>query len=174
MNTNMNKTSPSFALRLSAVFAAALLGLTASAADMVKHGDKVFIEKAAKSGHEEVAISQVAVERTTNPQVKALAQMMVDDHTAAGGQLATIAAAKGVKLPAQDLDDAKKWSKKDTKDFDKDYAEKMVADHKDAVELFQKQATKGEDADTKAFARDTLPKLQHHLEMAIDLKKSLK
>lgn len=171
----MNKTSPSLALRFTAVLAAALLGLTAAAADTtVKHGDKVFIEKAAKSGHEEVAISQVAVERTTNPQVKALAQMMVADHTAAGSQLATIAAAKGVMLPAQDMDDAKKWSKKDTKDFDKDYAEKMVSDHKDAVELFQKQATKGDDADTKAFARDTLPKLQHHLEMAMDLKKSLK
>ena len=50
----------------------------------------------------------------------------------------------------------------------------MVSDHKDAVELFQKEADKGSDLDVKSFARDTLPKLEHHLEMAIDLKKALK
>jgi putative membrane protein len=41
----------------------------------------------------------------------------------------------------------------------------MVADHEKSVALFQAQANGGTDAETKAFAAKTLPKLQMHLEM---------
>ena len=76
-------------------------------------------------------------------------------------------------MPAKDTD-ANKWSKKDGKDFDRDYVTKMVSAHEDAVKLFQKEATDGEDAESVAFARKILPKLQHHLEQANDLKRLMK
>jgi len=168
------KTSTPLPIRFASVIAAAILALNASAQTPLKHSDKSFIEKAAKAGAEEVNISRVAVERTSNPEVRSFAQMVVDDHSSANAALASIAASKGVTLPAKDMDDANKWSKKSGKDFDEDYVEKMVSAHKDAVELFEKEANKGDDAETKAFARDTLPRLQHHLEMAMDLKKMVK
>jgi len=123
---------------------------------------------------EEVDISRVVAERTSNAQVRAFAQMMVDDHTSANEALASIAASKSVELPAKDTADADGWTKKNGTDLDEDYVKKMVSAHKDAVELFEKEADKGKDAETKAFARATLPKLQHHLEMAMDLKRTLK
>ena len=55
---------------------------------------------------------------------------------------------------------------------DKKYIHEMVEDHEDTVKLFEK-ASKSEDADVAAFAQKTLPTLQHHLQMAKDLKKSL-
>jgi|SRR5882724_460819 len=169
------KTFTLQSLRCAALFAAAFLASQASAQmDSLKHSDKAFIEKAAKAGTEEVDISRVAAERTLNPQVKAFAQMVIDDHTAANAALGTIASGKGVSLPATDMEVTNKWSKKSGKDLDEDYVEKMVSAHKEAVELFQKEADKGVDMDTKNFARDTLPKLQHHLEMAMDLKKTVK
>lgn len=161
-------------VRFTAALAAGFLAFQASAQTAVKRGDRDFVEKAAKAGMEEVDVSRVAAERTTNSDVKSFAQMLVSDHTAANEKLASIATAKAVKVPAQDPGDASKWTKKDGKDFDKDYVDKMVSDHKDAVELFQKEADKGTDPELQAFARDTLPKLQHHLEMAMDLKKTVK
>jgi putative membrane protein len=169
------KTSTFLPLRLAAVLTAAFLAVAAPAqTTTLKHADKSFIEKAAKASMAEVDISRVALERSTNPQVKELAQMVIDDHSRANDALSSIALTKGVTLPAKDMDDTNKWSKKSGKDFDEDYIEKMVSAHKDAVELFEKQANKGGDLDTKTFARDTLPKLQHHLQMALDLKKTVK
>lgn len=140
----------------------------------LKHADRNFIEKAARSGMDEIDISQVAAQRTSNPDVRRLAQMMVADHGAANEELAALAAAKGVSLPAKDADHASKWVKRDAKNFDHDYLDKMVSDHEDAVKLFEKEAKDGEDAESVAFARKHLPKLQHHLQQALDLKRLLK
>jgi putative membrane protein len=146
---------------------------TTSADAKLSHSDKSFLEKAAKSGNKEVSISQGAMDRLSDPQVKQFAQMIVTDHTGANAELATLAAAKGVTLPVKDSMKAEeKWSKK-TKGVDEDYVEEMVSDHKNAVELFEK-AAKSEDADIAAFARKTLPTLQQHLSVAKDLKKTVK
>jgi len=168
------KTSTALPIRFASLIAAAFLTLTASAQTSIKHADKSFIEKAAKAGVAEVDISRVAAERTSSSQVRDFAQMLVADHQRANDALASIAESKAVHLPAKDAEVTEKWTKKDAKDFDEDYIEKMISAHKDAVELFENEANKGEDAETKAFARATLPKLQHHLEMALDLKKTVK
>ena len=139
----------------------------------LKHGDKSFIEKAAKSGMEEVAISRVAVERATNPQVREFAQMMVSDHTGANTELTTLAMSKNLTLPVKDIN-VEKWEKRSAKGFDEEYMEKMVSDHKDAVDLFEKEAKKGDDADLMNFAAKTLPSLTAHLAKAQDLKKMVK
>lgn len=138
----------------------------------LSRADRTFFEKAAKSGMKEVAVSQTAMDRLVNPQAKAFAQMMVTDHSNANAELMALAEKKGVTLPPKDdMKLMEKWSKK-TADMDEDYMEEMVDDHQEAVELFEK-ASKSEDAEIAAFARKTLPTLQHHLTMAKDLKKAL-
>ena len=47
----------------------------------------------------------------------------------------------------------------------------QVDAHKDAVSLFQRYAKGGDNPDLKDWAGKTLPALQHHLEMAQNLKK---
>jgi len=141
---------------------------TTTAESNLSRNDRNFFEKAAKSGMKEVAVSQSVVDRLTNPQVKQFAQMMVDDHTGANAELASLAAAKGVTLPVQDTKLADKWSKK-TDELDEDYMEEMVSDHKDAVKLFE-DAAKSKDAEIAAFASKTLPKLQAHFTQAKTLK----
>ena len=51
-------------------------------------------------------------------------------------------------------------------DFDREYTRMMVSDHTKDVSEFEKQSTRGTDADLKAFASKTLPTLQEHLQMA--------
>lgn len=150
------------------------IGSLASAADRgVSHGDKTFFEKAAKSGKDEVAVSQAALPNLTNPQAKEFASMMVSDHTGANEELKALAAKKNVMLPAKEPD-TKKWNAGKDRNFDKEYISKMVSDHEDAVELFTKASKKSDDPEVQAFAAKTLPTLQHHFEQAKSIKQSMK
>lgn len=139
----------------------------------LNHTDRKFVDKVAESGREEVAISRVAVERSTNPDVKRFAQMMIDDHSRANEELLTLAAARGITLKDKDAH-ADKWAKKDAKDFDRDYIKKMVEDHKDTIDLFTKESKSGADTELVEFSRKTLSKLEHHLQEADELRRTLK
>lgn len=141
----------------------------------LSHADRNFFEEAAKSGMKEVEVSNAVKARLTNAQVRSFAEMMVSDHTGANAELKSLAAAKGVTLPADKKDHGEKWARKDTKDMelDKDYVEAMEDDHEDAVKLFEK-ASKSDDAEIAAFAQKTLPKLQQHLDQVRMLKNVVK
>lgn len=138
----------------------------------LKRADRDFMEKAAKASMSEVAISRVAASRTSNADVRRFAQMMIEDHEAAIEQLTGLASAYGVSLPAKDRL-PEKWEKRDAKNFDREYLEQMIDDHENVVKAFEKQARDGEDAETVAYARKYLPKMQQHLQHAIDLKRTL-
>jgi putative membrane protein len=128
----------------------------------LSRADRTFIEKAAKAGMKEVAVSQAVLGNLSNQAVQQFAQMMVTDHTAANAELKTLAAQKGVALTETAERFTEKWSN-NKRNTDKDYVEEMEDDHKEAIDLFEK-AAKSEDPDIAAFARKTLPKLQQHLE----------
>jgi putative membrane protein len=138
----------------------------------LKKVDRDFLEKTARASMAEAQISRVAVERTSNPEVKRFAQMMLEEHEKAGEQIAALASAYGFTLPAKEPHPSK-WEKHDAKSFDRDYVDKMVADHQDVVKMVEKQANDGEDVETVAFARRMLPKMQVHLQRALDLKRAL-
>ncbi len=172
MKTNLLSVCSRLCILALAVVPATTLVRAQVAADstMIKHADRNFVEEAVKAGREEVAISQVAVTRATNPQVKEFAQMIVSDHTGVNGELTAIALAKGVKIPSNDVN-VDKWTKKSAKSFDEDYVEKMISAHKDALDLFEKEAKKGGDPELTALAAKTVPALQSHLAKAQELKK---
>ncbi len=62
-----------------------------------------------------------------------------------------------------------KLSKSSGAEFDRQYANAMVKDHKEDVKEFSKEADKGKDPDVRAFASKTLPTLKEHLKMAQDM-----
>ena len=97
--------------------------------------------------------------------------MMVTDHTAANNELAALTASKGAELPILDADLASDWSKK-TEKVDSKYVKEMLADHEDAVKLFEKGSL-SKDPEIAAFAQKTLPTLEHHLKLVQDLDKSI-
>lgn len=171
---NISIYSTLFSRRIIAVAVAALVaGGAAMAAQTatgeLKHSDKAFIEKAAKAGQEEVQISQVALERATNPQIRDFAQTIVNDHQQMNSELATLASSKGVALPTKEVK-VDKWQSKKATEFDKDYVKEMAGEHDDAVSLFEK-AAKSDDPEIAAFAQKYLPKLQAHKTAAESFKK---
>lgn len=139
-------------------------------------GDRKFVEHAAQGGMFEVQAGQLAVSRASNPQVKAYAQRLVDDHSKANDELTQIANAKGVELPAapkrSDRREIEKLAKKTGGDFDKEFVKNAVKDHKKDIKEFEKAAKDLKDPDLKAFAGKTLPVLRDHLALAEQLEKS--
>ena len=152
--------------------------LGAHAADTsakLSHQDKSFLEDAAEGGNAEVEGSKVALAQSGSADVKAFAQQMVDDHGKAGTELKGLAGQKGVKVSdtpsTMKKTEIKLLSERKGSSFDQHYADSIgVKAHEDTVKLFQKEVDKGTDPDVKAWAQKTLPALQHHLEMAQQLK----
>lgn len=152
--------------------AALLFGLAslAQAADTVSAAD--FAEEASAKGIAEIETGKLALEKGTHAEVKTFAQAMIDDHTRANDELKALAEKKNLKVS----DDAELMNKakamilqvRDGENFDEAYANNQVVAHEQTIELYRK-ATASDDAEISAWAKDTLPKLEHHLEMAKDL-----
>jgi putative membrane protein len=129
--------------------------------------DKAFLTTAAADGLAEVELGRLASDKATRQDVKDFGKMMVDDHSKANDELKALAARKDVTLPAEPKPQHK--AEKDRLDkmsgvaFDEAYLKVMLKDHQKAVDLFTKEANGGRDADTKAWAAQTLPKLREHL-----------
>ena len=132
--------------------------------------DSAFMVTAGGAGLAEVELGRLAADRASSGDVKSFAQMMVDDHGKANGELSGLASQKGVTLPSEPPPPAK--AAKDHLGslsgaaFDKAYMDHMVKDHEKAVALFTREAGSGKDADTKSWAEKTLPTLQQHLAKA--------
>ncbi|HVZ45885.1 MAG TPA: DUF4142 domain-containing protein [Ramlibacter sp.] len=147
--------------------------------DKLSHGDRRFVEKAAGGGLFEVQIAQLAQAKASDPNVKNFATMMVDDHTKANNELAQIANAKKVELPAapphSDRRKIEKLGKKTGSDFDQAFIDEVgVKGHKKTIRMFAKAAQQLKDADLRAFAQKTLPTLQKHLAEAEKIQTAMK
>lgn len=148
------------------------------AADGLAGADKSFLTNAAELGHAEVKASQLAVQKSSDPDVKTFAQKMIDGHSKVGDDLKTLATLKNVAVP-DDSSVVQKakilvLSNLEGHTFDKQYVEMIgVSAHKDAVSLFKKTAANTKDADIKQFAATNLPALQDHLQMAMQLKSTV-
>lgn len=129
-----------------------------------------FMMKAALGGMQEVAAARLALQKSSNDDVKRCAQQMLEDHSKANDELKKIADRKGVNLPTGL--DAKHRKQLDRLGalspvrFEREYTKSEIEDHQKTVRLFQKQAADKSDADLQSFAANTLPSLQHHLQMA--------
>ena len=140
--------------------------------------DVKFAMEAASGGMMEVELGNLAMANGSSAAVKDFGKDMVTDHTKANDELKSMAATKTISLPATTDNDKQKkiddLKQKTGQDFDKAYIDLMVSDHKDDIDLFQKEADKGNDPDVKSWASGKVPTLQHHLMMAEDIQKSMK
>ncbi|TFB30064.1 DUF4142 domain-containing protein [Pedobacter alluvionis] len=144
----------------------------------VEEADAKFTTQAAVGGIAEVELGKLALEKSSNPQVKEFATMMVKDHGMANTELTAIAKQKNITLPSTVDDEHKKkmddLSKKTGADFDKAYVSAMVDGHKSTLKLMEDESKDGKDADLKSFATKTAPIVQSHLVMINKINDSMK
>lgn len=143
----------------------------------VPRADRRFFNQASRLGEKEVALSRIAADRATNPQVRAFASEMVAAHTAANAELAALIRQKGARIDDRDraIEDrelAKKWNEKKASDFDEDYLEAIIDAHQDTIDVLENGAD-SKDADIAAYANKLLPAVKGHLAHAENLEKQV-
>jgi putative membrane protein len=146
---------------------------TAAKADASKlaRADAGMLGDLAQANRAEVEAGQMALEKSQNADIKKFAQMMVDDHTKALGEVESLAQSKNVKLPdgvgAVHRTKAVALKALSGNTFDNQYAKRAgVGDHESTVKLLKKVQADAKDADVKALATKMLPTVEHHLDMA--------
>lgn len=156
-------------------------GTPADSAEAVNKTDKtvdslsaVFAVNVADDGMMEVALGKLALEKATDPRVKAFASMSVNDRTKINEELKSIAENRKIALPSAMSEAAKKFidklSKKSGKAFEKEYIAEMVDNHDRDVKDFDNAANNLESISLREWARKTLPTVMIHLDSARAIK----
>ncbi|MDB5294321.1 MAG: putative outer membrane protein-like protein [Phycisphaerales bacterium] len=130
-------------------------------------GDRLFVLEAGLNGQFEMALAQQALQKSQSPQVKQIAQRLVQDHGQANQQLTQVAQKNQVEVPmgltgmkAQKLQII---GSMEGKEYDQAFLGCMDALHAHDVTEFRNKAQTAKNADVKQFAAMTAPKLaQHH------------
>ena len=136
-----------------------------------------FLKTVAQDNQAEIELAQLAQSKSANPQVKQYAQMLVSDHTKAQEKVTSLAKQNKIDLPsgvaAAQSADKDRLQDLSGASFDRAYIDAMVSNHRKAVSLFQKEASSSVASDVKSFAQTTVSTLQHHLQEAQRLQKTL-
>ena len=136
--------------------------------------DETTLRDLARGNLAEVAAGKLALEKAHDAEVKAFAQAMVDDHSAAMKDLDQLALSKSVRLPTQPTGAQKAMLKGMESlrpgSFDKQYVSQSgVTDHRKTLALLKRIQAKGKDTELKALAGKMQSTVEQHLEHAVKL-----
>ena len=142
----------------------AAVGTGGAGANLKSDGE--FVHDVASKNMAEIELSRMALDKSTSPEVKAFAQMMIHDHGAAEDKLKSVDSGLAIDWPAQ-LDDkhretADDLAKKQGPDFDRDYVKAMIEVHQDLAAKLESRLDVKSLAEWKTAAagrtqRKTLP-----------------
>jgi len=132
--------------------------------------DRQFLTKTALANIAQIQLGELAVARGENSEVRQFGRRMAVEHTRTLADANAIASQKSFALPkGADKEQRATREKLDRLSgavFDHAYIEIATKLLEDAVELFQREATEGDDAEVKEWATSILPLLRDHLQMA--------
>lgn len=147
---------------------ALLLGLGAGSA--LAQSPAAFIDDASARAMADIEASRQAHRLTSSKALKEYTIQVINDRTTANQHLAKIA--RQLDLPVapreQLLDQAKRLVPPlpEGEDSDRIYATNQIKATEAAIRQIRQQAQSSELPELKAFAEETLPKLENHLQMA--------
>lgn len=132
-----------------------------------------YVRNAAIGDMFEIESSRVALDRASSSEVRAFAQMMVDDHGSMSQKLED--AVDEAKLPVDLPDDLDgphqamldQLEDADAANFDQLYTEMQTKAHRDGLLLHQTYSQSGDVPELRALATDAVPVIERHL-MAAD------
>ena len=134
-----------------------------------------FLAQAGSANQWEIESSQLALQMSTNPAVRNLANVIIADHTAMGQQVTAAAASAGLPpppttlLPPQQsmLDQLRAAGNGPA--FDMAYQQAQISAHQQAIQLMQNYAAQGDVPALRTVASQAIPTMQKHLSMAQSL-----
>jgi len=130
-----------------------------------------YLQIAGESDVYEVTSSQIALQRSQNPKVRAFATMLIDHHTKTTNAALTQAKAAGLMPPPAVLGQGSR-SKIDQLyaaapgDFDRVYIAQQIPAHEQALAVQTAYAAQGDKAPLRASAKAAIPIITQHLKHA--------
>jgi len=149
-----------------------------NAASTLSAVDYNFVAQANLGAPFQIASGRIAEEKATNANIRDYAHLMVVSHKPVVDALDAILQRERVTAPPNTLlqgaYDAMIASLKADRaaTFDHDYVEGQLDYQKGNAALFRYEIQNGIDPDLKEFAQHTLPKIEDHLQRALNLAKS--
>lgn len=132
--------------------------------------DRLFARLLAEGGLAEIAFAELASQKAQASTAGDFARRMIDDHSAANNELATIAEKSKIPLPeelnAEHREMRERLESLDGADFDLAYMRGQVVDHQKAVLLLIWEIDNGQDGELQRYASKTLRTVLHHLATA--------
>jgi putative membrane protein len=149
------------------MLALAVLGFSAAPAlAAVTADERAFIIEAAQGGALEVNLGNLAMTRSSDRGVKAVASRIVRDHKMANQKLMALAKREGIMLPkglsAEGMRTQQELMALKGAAFDRAYLSHMDEDHKHDIAAFEAQAKTAMNPQLKTFVAQTLPTLRAH------------
>jgi len=142
-----------------------------------KEDEAKFLVDVTEFNLEQAELGKLTALKSNNAEVKAFGSMMERMHNENIKDISALAASKQISIPTSLTDDNKDdynaLNKKDIDDFDKQYIDRVVEEHKKAIEHFTDQADKTSDADSKTWLATQLALLREHLDNAMTLQSKL-
>ena len=137
-----------------------------------------FAQSAAQSDGYESAAAQAALAQSRSPQVRKFAEQMLVDHARTAQAVRGAALASGLAPPQPHVggDQMRFLASLQSlrgSEFDREYARQQVLAHTSALTTMQSYATKGSDPNLRRAAASAVPIIEHHLEMARQMKNAL-
>jgi len=124
--------------------------------------DMNFLRGAASSGGWETATGRSAEQKAQNSATKEVAARMIADHSKTNKEMVDLGQKKGLGISTEGV----KAQQITGSDFDKRYLNLVVQDHQEEINVFEKEAKSGDDADIRSWAAKTLPTIKQHLALA--------
>jgi len=131
--------------------------------------DAEFVMEAVEANLAEVELAQLAAQKSTDTEIKSVAQFLENEHNKVLAELRDVAAKRVISVPST-VDDASRreienlGKKEDIKDFNKSWCKEMIDKHESSIEKFEKAMNETEDAELKSWITQTLPHLREHLD----------
>lgn len=152
-----------------AMLAATLI--VAGTGSALAKSDKAFIHSAIQGDMAEVQLGNLALQRSSNPDVKAFAQMLVKDHSGARADAEKVGQQIGVTAPtgpsAKQKATIARLGKLSGERFDRKFVNDMIQDHRKDIAAYKRAATRS--GPVAKLAQTTLPTLQKHLKAVVAL-----
>ena len=154
-------------------------GVQAQKGYLASGRDEDFVKEVAQATQVEVEASRLAMTKAQNAEVKAFAEKLIKEHTAASQELNGLVKSRHAEWKDDDTLFTERKQKHESlqklsgKEFDKEYLEDMISDHESTLVLFAKYSLNASDTELKSFADKTQPELREHLKLAKDLKAKL-
>jgi putative membrane protein len=130
--------------------------------------EQAFVAQATADNAMQIALAKLAMEKSGDPRLRALASRIVSDHSALNLQFAQLAAARSSKgrahgTSAQDIAAMEAHLQSlHGEAFDQAFAGMMMKEHRKIIAAYAAAARNSADSQLKALAARGLPVLQEH------------